>query len=108
MLTNLSLKKIGQGEQRVIIYENCIKKYQNLHLLEGYVKISECVLPKLFTNHLLFQTNITHSKFKLCAPLNEGELTIMKKVNKQCLLDTPRTVRVSEKNWQVIVQTSRP
>ena len=32
----------------------------------------------------------------------------MKKVNKQCLLDTPRTVRVSEKTWQVIVQTSRP
>ena len=31
----------------------------------------------------------------------------MKKVNKQCLLDTPRTVRVSEKAWQVIVQTSR-
>ena len=27
----------------------------------------------------------------------------MKKVNKQCLLDTPRTVRVSEKTWQVIV-----
>ena len=32
----------------------------------------------------------------------------MKKVNKQCLLDTPRTVRVIEKTWQVIVQTSRP
>ena len=31
----------------------------------------------------------------------------MKKVNKQCLLDTPRTVRVSEKTWQVIVQTSK-
>ena len=29
----------------------------------------------------------------------------MKKVNKQCLLDTPRTVRVSEKTWQVIVRT---
>ena len=28
----------------------------------------------------------------------------MKKVNKQCLLDTPRTVRVTEKTWQVIVQ----
>ena len=27
----------------------------------------------------------------------------MKKVNKQCLLDTPRTVRVSEKTCQVIV-----
>ena len=32
----------------------------------------------------------------------------MKKVNKQCLLDTPHTVRVSEKTWQVIVQTRRP
>ena len=31
----------------------------------------------------------------------------MKNVNKQCLLDTPRTVRVSEKTWQVIVRTSR-
>ena len=32
----------------------------------------------------------------------------MKKVNKQCLLDTPRTVRVSEKTWQNIAQTRRP
>ena len=32
----------------------------------------------------------------------------MKKVNKQCLLDTPRTVRVSEKTWQFIVLTRRP
>ena len=32
----------------------------------------------------------------------------MKKVNKQCLLDTPRIVRVSEKTWQVIVPTRRP
>ena len=32
----------------------------------------------------------------------------MKKVNKQCLLDTPRTVRVSEKTWQVKVRTRRP
>ena len=32
----------------------------------------------------------------------------MKKVNKQCLLDTPRTVRVSEKTWQVIIRTRRP
>ena len=29
----------------------------------------------------------------------------MKKVNKQCLLDTPRTVRVSEKTWQFIVES---
>ena len=36
------------------------------------------------------------------------ELMGMKKVNKQCLLDTPRTVRVSEKTWQVIVQICRP
>ena len=35
-------------------------------------------------------------------------LILMKKVNKQCLLDTPRTVRVSEKTWQVIVRTRRP
>ena len=29
----------------------------------------------------------------------------MKKVNKQCLLDTPHTVRVSEKTWQVNKKT---
>ena len=34
---------------------------------------------------------------------NEEDPFKMKKVNKQCLLDTPRTVRVSEKTWQVIV-----
>ena len=38
----------------------------------------------------------------------EGGRDKMKKVNKQCLLDTPRTEIVSEKTWQVIVQTSRP
>ena len=32
----------------------------------------------------------------------------MKKVDKQCLLDTPHTVRFSEKTWQVLVQSSRP
>ena len=32
--------------------------------------------------------------------------SLMKKVNKQCYLDNPHTVRVSEKTWQVIVQTS--
>ena len=31
----------------------------------------------------------------------------MKKVNKQCLLDTPRTVRVREKTCQVIVQNRK-
>ena len=43
-------------------------------------------------------------------PVQNGHSKIeeMKKVNKQCLLDTPRTVRVSEKTWQVIVQTRRP
>ena len=34
--------------------------------------------------------------FVLGAQLAPGE---MKKVNKQCLLDTPRTVRFSEKTW---------
>ena len=45
------------------------------------------------------------------AAFNQGLhclLKQMKKVNKQCLLDTPRTVRVSEKTWQVIVRTRRP
>ena len=31
--------------------------------------------------------------------LNPTKIWRMKKVNKQCLLDTPRTVRVSEKTW---------
>ena len=35
-------------------------------------------------------------------------IVLMKKVNKQCLLDTPRTVRVSERTCKVIVQTSGP
>ena len=37
----------------------------------------------------------------------DSDVSQMKKVNKQCLLDTPRTVRVREKTCQVIVQTSR-
>ena len=50
---------------------------------------------------------------KFIRPSNVDNLQVpkmepMKKVNKQCLSDTPRTVRVSEKTWQVIVQTSRP
>ena len=48
----------------------------------------------------IFQTQI---RYELCSYQLQ-----MKKVNKQCLLDTPRTVRVSEKTWQVIVQTRRP
>ena len=50
-------------------------------------------------------------------PLNSNA-GILKKVNKQCLLPPPplslslpppppRTLRVSEKTWQVIVQSSR-
>ena len=34
----------------------------------------------------------------------EAYIGKMKKVNKRCLLDTPRTVRFSEKTLQVIVQ----
>ena len=43
---------------------------------------------------------------RLSADETSREIVTMKKVNKQCLLDTPRTVRVSEKTWQVIVRTS--
>ena len=46
--------------------------------------------------HMYFDTFLMHHK--TCR---------MKKANKQCLLDTPRTVRVREKTCQVIVQTSR-
>ena len=48
------------------------------------------------------------SAFTVSLAINGWPLQKMKKVNKQCLLDTPRTVRVSEKSWQVIVQTRRP
>ena len=63
------------------------------------------------------QGQLTHKSFlEYCLILNPSKILwlsslparIMKKVNKQCLLDTPRTVRASEKTWQVIVQTSRP
>ena len=44
----------------------------------------------------------------LVACMNEEDLIKNEKVNKQCLLDTPRTERVSDKTWQVIVRTRRP
>ena len=53
--------------------------------------------------HVLNLTNI----YEVCNSHNRQTVT-MKKVNKQCLLDTPRTVRVSEKTWQVIARTRRP
>ena len=54
--------------------------------------------------------NIHNFNFKWSIDLRQTEKNKMKKVNKQCLLDTPRTVRKKEKLtfWQVIVQTSRP
>ena len=55
----------------------------------------------------LFQQNINNFKFKWSI-VYKLKIIQMKKVNKQSLLDTPRTVRVSEKTWQVIVQTNRP
>ena len=48
------------------------------------------------------------SKVNLYEVITSSLQGAMKKVNKQCLLDTPRTVRVSEKTWQVIVRTRRP
>ena len=49
-----------------------------------------------------------HAQYILSPNCPHNETNGMKKVNKQCLSDTPRTVRFSEKTWQVIVQTSRP
>ena len=40
-------------------------------------------------------------------PPSPHQLKTMKKVNKQCLLDTPPPQEETEKTWQVIVQTSR-
>ena len=59
-----------------------------------------CILEKLLSSQYQQEANYMTKH----APGHE----IMKKVNKQCLLDTPRTVRVSEKTWQVIVRTRRP
>ena len=53
----------------------------------------------------IFFAGITHQHMNIYQTKKQTE---MKKVNKQSLLDTPRTVRFSEKTWQVIVQTSRP
>ena len=62
-----------------------------------------------FNNDFVLQdewiTIFTHPANTCTCPLKANA---MKKVNKQCLLDTPRTVRVSEKTWQVIVRTRRP
>ena len=55
--------------------------------------------------HIFFNYFFLGNKILLC--ILKG-IWKMKKVNKQCLLDTPRTVRVSEKTWQVIVRTRRP
>ena len=56
---------------------------------------------------LLYKYKIPYSKSEWLCLTALYQFT-MKKVNKQCLLDTPRTVRVSEKTWQVIVRTRRP
>ena len=75
------------------------------------------VVTTLFIDFSDAQGELTPKSVKeSCRYSNSSELLwlvllpakIMKKSNKQCLLDTPRTVRVSEKTWQVIVQTSRP
>ena len=83
-------------------------------LLSGRARDAECHVccSQLFLVHFLD----THQTYKIS---EQDDLTLklielinrsiqMKKVNKQCLLDTPRTVKVSEKTWQVIVQTRRP
>ena len=54
---------------------------------------------------LKFRESIIQVLIKTCNLPHTGSMI---KVNKQCLLDTPRTVRASENTWQVIVQTSRP
>ena len=72
-----------------------------LHLFP-YPSIKTCVLEA--QKNRLIET-VLLSTHNICF---DQEIRIMKKVNKQCLLDTPRTVRVSEKTWQVIVRTRRP
>ena len=63
----------------------------------------------LFVIHVVLTLTNTNFDFDTSsAKLAESYFSEqMKKVNKQCLLDTPRTVRVREKTCQVIVQTSR-
>ena len=60
-----------------------------------------------YPQHMFWMEN-EENNFPIRTLIWGPDLIKMKKVNKQCLLDTPRTVRVSEKTWQVIVQTSRP
>ena len=77
---------------------------------------SSCLRPKWLVCIIILNTSntIVHMPQSQKRPspgdhiFTNVEIGKMKKVNKQCLLDTPRTVRVSEKTWQVIVQTSRP
>ena len=61
--------------------------------------------PKRITDrHTGRPKDCIHATYFVLQTLVEKQvLAKMKKVNKQCLLDTPRTVRVSEKTWQVIV-----
>ena len=68
-----------------------------------------CNNPKLDLVNM--NADIKFGEFLLICSQDRGNRIMtdrMKKVNKECLLDTPHTVRVSEKTWQVIVQTSRP
>ena len=61
-----------------------------------------------FLSHIEFILNVSFSILYFYYFFKHFKKETMKKVNKQCLLDTPRTVRVSEKTWQVIVRTRRP
>ena len=74
----------------------CEKKCQTAHLVAS----SENLVVIDGDTHLVHTRKTSLLSASLAVP--------MKKVNKQCLLDTPRTVRVSEKTWQVIVRTKRP
>ena len=66
------------------------------------------VFLEIFVSVYLWSVSILLPESLFCLLYSKTLPKQMKKVNKQCLLDTPRTVRVSEKTWQVIVQTSRP
>ena len=82
----------------------CIYKKIHYMTFDLGVKVMQNV-----AQYLVLHVTYAAAKFEVAMSNNSGDAFTrkMKKVNKQCLLDTPRTVRVREKTCQVIVQTSR-
>ena len=88
-------------------------KFSEIYVGNGVTELFNRVFfPLLYVRYGIYSQIVfkkPETDFLMCKVVQvQINLISMKKVNKQCLLDTPRTVRVSEKTWQVIVQTRRP